>query len=148
MAVLCMTHKMLPRLYRDQLLRANSYSFMVCFFGCCFFLLVFVFGFCLCVCSFCGFWFRLLFCVLLMRPGNAHWTMYRSAIASFLVARLLVIYQLVSAKYKLVERPGGSHEGVGRKKQSHKTLRLRREINFLLTFIRPFPDNLQSCPYK
>ena len=43
-----------------------------------------VFGFCfLCVFSFCGFWFRLVFCVLLMRPGNAHWTMYRSAIALF-----------------------------------------------------------------
>ena len=30
----------------------------------------------------------------------------------------MVIYQLVSGKYKLVERPGESHEGVGRKKKS------------------------------
>ena len=28
----------------------------------------------------------------------------------------MVIYQLISGKYKLVERLGGSHEGVGRKK--------------------------------
>ena len=27
----------------------------------------------------------------------------------------MVIYQLVSGKYKLVERPGESHKGVGRK---------------------------------
>ena len=30
--------------------------------------------------------------------------------------------------------------------QSHKTLRLRREMNLPLTFIRPFRDNPQSCP--
>ena len=32
--------------------------------------------------------------------------------------------------------------------QSHKTLRLRREMSFPLTFIRPFRDNPQSCPYN
>ena len=30
--------------------------------------------------------------------------------------------------------------------QSHKTLRLRREMSLPLTFIRPFRDNPQSCP--
>ena len=31
--------------------------------------------------------------------------------------------------------------------QSHKTLHLRREMSLPLTFIRPFRDNPQSCPY-
>ena len=31
--------------------------------------------------------------------------------------------------------------------QSRRTLRLRREIRFPLTFIRPFRDNPQSCPF-
>ena len=30
--------------------------------------------------------------------------------------------------------------------QSHKTLRLRREMSLPPTFIRPFQDNPQSCP--
>ena len=32
--------------------------------------------------------------------------------------------------------------------QSHKTLRLRREMNLPLTFIRPFRDNPQSCQFN
>ena len=48
--------------------------------------------------------------------------MYRSAIALFcdpsILTTCMVIYQLVSGKYKLVERPGESYEGVGRKKNS------------------------------
>ena len=31
--------------------------------------------------------------------------------------------------------------------QGHKTLHLRREMSLPLTFIRPFRDNPQSCPY-
>ena len=31
--------------------------------------------------------------------------------------------------------------------QSHKTLRLRREMSLPLTFIQPFQDNPQSCPF-
>ena len=58
---------------------------MACFFGC--FLVVVCWVLCLVfvfVCLlFVVFGFRLLVFVLLMRPGNTHWTMYRSAIALF-----------------------------------------------------------------
>ena len=55
------------RCYRKLSLRANSYSFMACFFSVVFclvvFLLGFVFGFCFCVFAFCGFLFPLVgFC--------------------------------------------------------------------------------------
>ena len=54
-----------------------SVGFFVWFVVCLCVVLVFVCLFFLCL------WFRLLVCVLLMRPGHAHWTMYRSAIALF-----------------------------------------------------------------
>ena len=58
-----------------------------CFFGCCFFCFLFVVGFVFVFVFVCLFFVWFLFplgvCVLLTRPRNAHWIMYRSAIALF-----------------------------------------------------------------
>ena len=107
------------RCHHNQYPKASSHSFMAwvrfCWFlclVCCF--VFFVFLVC-CVFAFC-------FVFLLMRPWNTHCTMYRSAIAFFstrLHRRTCMRFtNSFTGKYKLGERPGESHEGVGRKKSS------------------------------
>ena len=86
-------------------------------FGC----VVFCF---VCVCCFvCGlcFWFFLVpcFCGLPTTNGQLNGLCkgpHSLSFAAFLSNGLACFSQFISGKYKLVERPGESHEGVGRKK--------------------------------
>ena len=86
-----------------------------------------VFRLCFCVCFlvlgfvfFCG--FALFVCFRCY--GTAHRTAYRSTIALFwgylteTAVRCDLLLIQIFAMNKRVKRPGGSHEGVGRKKQS------------------------------
>ena len=90
------------RCCREHFLRANSYSFMACFFrlffGCCF--LVFVFGFCFCVFALFVVFGSACWLLSLMRPGNSH----RSAIALFCDPSVLTdMYGNLSISFRQVQ---------------------------------------------
>ena len=117
-AIFIMTHKMSSCMY-SHCWKLSLFS--VVLVGFVFLFLCFLFV-CFLVCSCFGFWFGFCF------DGTACWTVYWSTASTFVAINKLTalqvntIHRLINTSLQHaiehVERPGGSHEGVGRKNRS------------------------------